>query len=111
MSEIKPELVERMVALVERAANIPDGGEIWLRSNWLSQLVRHAADIAAELPQTVDPDLVEARKITVVPASDYEHVNDKIRRGHWLNGVYDNDPMIQIALAAIKRGRELAVQS
>lgn len=69
---------------------------------------RVTADITTEVPLTVDPDLIEARKMTAATPSDYEHVNDKIRRGHWLNGVYDNDPRIQITLAAIKRGRALA---
>jgi len=101
-------LEQRMEDLVRAIAVVRKGHDTH-PGKWFgieTELGDEARAILAEL-EPVDIDLIEARKMTATPPSDYEHVNDKIRRGHWLNGVYDKDPMIQVALSAIKRGRAL----
>lgn len=88
--ERDPALWDRMVALVRDIAEV--GGE-WTHGydQW-----KEAKTIVADLPKPVDPDLIEARRIVSDRGypSDYEEVDD--------------DSVVGVALAAIKRGRELA---
>ncbi len=101
MTDLSPETVERMVALVrwmeEKRGQHADyytrfGFEAWSR----------VREIAADLPQPVDPDLLEARAM----ANEYAP-----HGGPWagiLEGKHDASPAVTQLLAAIKRGRALA---
>jgi hypothetical protein len=92
--EIGPEVVERMVALVRHAAVSASG-----------HTKEEARAIAALLPEPVDPDLVEARKLVAE-----RNGNLRIECGYRqqvLDGQEDDHPAVINTLAAIKRGREL----
>lgn len=101
MTEIAPELVERMVALVREIA-----ADRFLRSAspYVHSFAKIAADIVAELPEPVDPDLIEVRKM-LAERYDPEASGDYIRA--ILAGKEDYTAPIINCLAAIKRGREL----
>lgn len=92
--EIAPELVERMVALVRGMVALPEAS-----ARPHGAAFEKAREIAALLPEPIDPDLIEAIAL----------VNSKIdisgaatKAQHWA---------VQMALACIKRGRELAAKS
>ena len=93
MDNLDPAVVERMVALVrEHAAS---------SSPALTAIKARA--LVAELPAPTDPDLLEARKI----GAQWYRVGSE-NRGCVLEGREDHTLNVKLALAAIKRGRELA---
>lgn len=94
--EISQELVERCVALVR---DIAAGGLT------TAAIGTEARAIVAELPAPVDPDLVEARRVAERQSSARGYLYDP--EGFW-QGHRDDGDDVQIALAAIRRGRELA---
>lgn len=95
---ISDELVERMVAAVRQHAS--GSAEVLQRSDGeYRSLYAECMAIAAELPQSVDPDLLEARKCAV-PYVD-------ALTSDILEGGYDSSSQVSAALAAIKRGRAL----
>lgn len=88
--EVGPEVVERCIALVRAAAERERTGYNWtFPQEWHAE----ARAIVALLPEPVDGDLVEARKIC-------ERINPEM---HAVSGDLE-----EVALAAIKRGRALA---
>lgn len=92
MSDISPELVERMTQLVRVMAK----GHI-LKSAAFDE----AYEIAAALPEPVDPDLIEARKMAADQSGGAQY---------FLSGACDDWSNVRLALSAIKRGRELALR-
>lgn len=60
MTDLSPETVERMVALVRRMAGYAG---VYPKGEAAHEFVSEASAIAADLPEPVDPDLVEAREI------------------------------------------------
>jgi hypothetical protein len=101
---IDPALVARMVALVRTAAAWKNSVVSEGFDNRLAETANEAREIVAFLPKPVDPDLIEARRVAAT-----------IFDGHlWasaiLAGKKDEDQAsgVSLALAAIKRGRELA---
>lgn len=105
--DIPQELVERMVALV-RDLSTCDG--TMTRQRLDNGLIGRAKDIAALLPEPVDPDLIEARKIAAgssmkVSEPLFNRWHDRIFRGE----VYQDEASgVPAVLRGIKRGRELA---
>lgn len=100
MSDISPELVERMVVLVR------DLHADHLRYNLHDRqqdFCQRTAAIVAELPEPVDPDMIEARELVCVR----QHVGQAniIREGKM-----DHMLDVRAAFDGIKRGRELAGQ-
>lgn len=96
-------LVARCVALVRNMANdhydLPCGTQ------------QEARAIVALLPEPIDSDLIEAREICAVMAIT-EHLRDDLgisQTGHDREGGYDGRE-VRIALAGIRKGRELAAQ-
>lgn len=99
---VPAELVERMVALVR---GIRGSGSLCYAKE-VEHLYDEASAIAALLPEPVDPDLIEARKIVAE-----RNGNLRIECGYRqrvLDGQEDDHPAVMNTLAAIKRGRELA---
>lgn len=106
---IDPALVARMVALIRGM------GDAYLCAVTPMDLptrqfdMRHygeARDIARLLPKPIDPDLIEAREVARKCLDTREQsfgFLDGIARGK-----RDEYSEVRIALAAIKRGRELA---
>ncbi|NYD88768.1 hypothetical protein [Sphingomonas melonis] len=92
-SEVGPEVVAMALSFVKEAADRIKGDSLF----WDS-FIDKARAIAALLPEPVDADLVEARRI----AADHYGGNPWIAEGEC-----DEDKTVQIALAAIKRGRAL----
>jgi len=68
----------------------------------LASLSEEARAIVAELPQPVDPDLLEARKIEYDICDEQGIDPEPALRGEW-----DDKPGVRGVLAAIKRGRAL----
>lgn len=85
------ERMEALEALLKRVAadDIPLGEYLDIKKT-----------ARALLPESVDPDLVEARRIV---AEALPHGREDFLAGKW-----DNTPSIQVPLACLKRGRELA---
>lgn len=100
MSEVAPEVVERMVALVRQI------GSMTPRTTAQDYWFPEAAAIVALLPEPVDPDLIEARKL----AFDFAGTMGPKPPGI-LDGEMDDSEALLALYAAIKRGRELAAQS
>lgn len=94
--ELDPALWDRMVALVRELAS-RDG------ACFVGEIKHEAQAIVADLPKPVDPDLIEARKICAMKPG----VN-ALGRCAYLDGNWDEGSDVSVALAAIKRGRELA---
>ena len=73
------------------------------------QLINSVAIAAARLAREgwtpVDPDLIEAREIVANTCRDAGNAN------YWRAGDGDCDDILRIAIAAIKRGKELAGSS
>jgi len=90
--ELDPALWDRMVALVRWMADRYDNGrsddESVARDAY--PWMRDARAIVGDLPKPVDPDLIEARKLAA-EVEDFPHGS-----------------LEDLALAAIKRGRQLA---
>lgn len=100
MTEISPELVERMVALMRRInvdmfahLNGTEGGIS------PSEIRDEARAIVAELPAPVDPDLLLAREVTAAleEVAGNSSVASCLRRG-----MADDVFGVRVALAAIK---------
>lgn len=89
--DISPEVVEKLVAFVRNLAS----------SSSASPIFRQAADLVALLPEPVDPDLIEARKLAGA-------LNQGGSTEQWLSGKWDDGPAVQWHLAGIKRGRQLS---
>lgn len=102
--QISDALVGRMVVLVRDlhadhlTCNMQDR---------VQDFVARTAAIVAELPKSVDPDLIEAREVAAAcldcPGQSVTYL--KLIR----SGTNDHYSEVRIALAAIKRGRELAL--
>jgi hypothetical protein len=113
MSEVSPELVERMVALVTRMAGKSSIGASFKEESPISWDSRHydeARAIADHLPKPVDPDLIEARELVAAAVaygrSTYIPLSPSV--DDFRSGAADAGTLIANTLAAIKRGRELA---
>lgn len=98
-------LWERMVDLIRdlHADHLKHGAH-----DYLQDFVARTAAIVAELPVPIDPDLIEAREI----AADRW---DREAMDGWaqivLAGSCDHHTDVQLALKAIKRGRELVLKA
>jgi hypothetical protein len=100
--------VERLCEFVREVADVgilrsydhPDSHKYKEVVRRMEERVNKARAIVADLPKTIDPDVLEARQI-VYEIYDYKG---------YLSGQYDKRPEMLTALAAIKRGRELAQQ-
>lgn len=108
--ELDPALWDRMVALVRKCHALTDydhplpgapfiGKAVTEDEQWLAD---EARAIVADLPKPVDSDLIEARRIAACDGF-YEGTRETVERGE-----HDEAWPVRIALAAIKRGRELA---
>lgn len=64
-----------------------------------------AKPLSEVVPKPVDPDLIEARKIAAEAMSAYRESARAI-----VNGEQDQSEMMKAALAAIKRGRDMALE-
>lgn len=97
--DISQELAQRMAVLlrsqVERHAGEAD----------VAPALNEARAIVAELPEPVDPDVLEARRLVECTV----HWSPQTDRD-LASGKNDDTPEMRIALAAIKRGRELAAK-
>ncbi|TZG25618.1 hypothetical protein [Sphingomonas montanisoli] len=98
MSAPSPEAIERMMAFVRNMANATS----------CSPLFREAAEIAALLPEPIDPDLIEARKVIHRVLMDKGASGEAIFAGEVLAGERDDALFMHVAIAAIKLGRVLA---
>lgn len=88
-TQYAPELVERMVAFVRQCARGFYYAGVNEDAASAYEIVRGAKSIVSDLPQEIDPDLIEAR----------ERLN--------LSFVPRTDEAEALALACIKRGRQL----
>lgn len=86
-NDIPDEVVARMVALVREMADRDS-------PTYYYDLFMRARDIAALLPEPVDPDLIEARKIV-------KACYPEMTEGY-------NGRRMMVAKSALARGRELA---
>ncbi len=103
--ERDPALWDRMVgAVLETLRIFEERDEVEAGEEAFVERLRA---IAADLSKPVDPDLLLARQcvIETLKPEDHRRCNcrEKIAAGEW-----DNGHKVRIALAAIKRGRELA---
>lgn len=101
MTKIDDALVERMVKLVRdlHADHVEHN-----MHDRVQDFVARTAAIVAELPEPVDPDLIEARKL-VAKRYNRETSSDAILET--LLGDDDDTDAVRNCVAAIKRGREL----
>lgn len=99
---VSPELEARMIALVR---NIRNSGSLYYATE-VVPLYNEACRIVANLPRPVDPDMIEARKI-VASQAPFGAI-DPSWNSRVIDGFEDDGPWVKNALAAIKRGRELA---
>lgn len=81
------------------------GFQPYVAPDWLVEAREIAA--LADLPKPVDPDLIEARKIVAARWSGLPEIGG-ISSDNVLAGKHDTHDAVACALAAIKRGRELA---
>lgn len=102
MTDLSPETVGKLVALVRGVANCyPVEGEArGVGSKWIND----ARAIVAELPEPVDPDLMEAREAVIASVG----FGGTIAADRARSGDFDTWPTVIAALAGIKRGRALA---
>lgn len=102
-AEISQELAIRMAACLRDMTKWSGVGFSHPGTNALAE----ARAIVALLPEPVNPDLVEARKL-----ADYHSERARIKRlTPYSAGTYDHDPVIVALLAALTRGRELALKA
>ena len=99
---VSPEMVERMIALVWSGQELPAFS--YPPGHPIGGFFTELRAIAAELPAPVDPDLVEARSLSI------QFKSGKRLEQEILAGMHDEEEAIQALLAAIKRGRTLATQ-
>lgn len=105
MSEISQELAQRMAAHLRECAEVsnirPNSPETQRRFDEMKAIV-------AELPEPVDPLLIEAREIVkVISQSErgiHRYAMDNIDAGEW-----DNLAIVRSTLAGLKRGHALGV--
>lgn len=102
MTDLSPETVGKLVALVRRMA-LADKAEFVAMGTGCREAYAEADAIVAELPEPVDPDLAEARAM----AASFSDRND-VSHADFMNGDMDSGDEVQQLLAAIKRGRALA---
>lgn len=109
MTDLSPEVVGRMVAhfrsVAAKYSHVKDGA-----GNFNEEL-REVRAIVALLPEQVDPDLVEARKIAASFAKPGAYMcfsAGDLSSQRILEGRDDETSLVQNLLVAIKRGRELA---
>jgi hypothetical protein len=107
VTEISQKLAQRMAECLRASLTID--GEIAFKIKTGRTVFAEVNAIVAELPEPVDPDLIEARKLVAqryrkedCPLS-YHQVHAAIMLGE-----DDATQSVQNCLAAIKRGRELA---
>ncbi len=93
MTDIPPELVARMVAMLRGL----------VRNGYLIDIATIRA-IVAELPEPVDPLLEDAREICAV---EMECCLSPRTAGQIRAGDHDNGAMMKAALAALRRGVEI----
>lgn len=98
--EISAELIDRMARLLRQQV---DSLKHYSEDS-VTDAVKEARAIVAELPEPVDADLLEARKLAC-ENSRWERNCDQWRATE--EGRQDHIPMVRAALAAIKRGRAL----
>ncbi len=96
MTDIPDEIVQRLVALARK---------ITLGNRPSHHDYIEASAIVALLPEQVDPDVLVARDLVETTV----HWSPQTDRGI-ASGRNDGTPEMKIALAGIKRGRELANQ-
>ncbi len=96
---VDPVLVERMVKLANNVA-----GQLTYEDICTNRIEARA--IVALLPKPIDPDLLEARRAVAGQYGSKENVAHLVEQA--LSGVGDEWFHTKVALAAIKRGRELA---
>lgn len=102
---VSPELEARMIALVREAAKQNGYG-------WDGKQREEAQAIVAELPEPIDPDLLQAREIAAQYAE--RAASERGRESNWpdriRSGKVDGcaEGGVGLALDAIRRGRELA---
>ncbi len=94
---ISPEIQARMVELVRKIT-----GNQFAASTPIV-IYRDAADIAAELPKPVDPDLLEAREICALAQHPKFSPPDAV--SDYRSGKFDRDTCVKRALTAIKSAR------
>jgi hypothetical protein len=92
-------MVERMAELVRDLHADHQKHDLHDRVN--DFCVRTAA-IVAELPKPIDPDLIEARELVVVGNESFPTWCSDVRKG-----LHDTSEEVRLALAGIRRGREL----
>lgn len=103
---IAPEVVERMVAHIRTASK--DHPFRPVRSERAQALWDEMQAIAALLPKPVDPDLLEARAIVAAQYAGLMPPPSHLERDA-LSGNGDDWFQMKCTVAAIKRGRELAL--
>jgi hypothetical protein len=96
----KPDVTARMEALVRRMAGEPGRQLIAASDGDYAE----ARAIVALLPEPVDPDLIEARKLAAVWSESQD-----VSHSHYLDGHMDDSAEVRGMVAAIARGRELAL--
>jgi len=106
-ADTKPDVTTRMEALVRGLAEGHRGS--W---TWAAEKIDEARAIVALLPEPVDPDLIEAREIVAKCCKWFSNAADqRLMVPSILDGSWDEAKagLVQATLAAIKRGRELAL--
>lgn len=109
-AEINPEAVERMVALVRERIFAYRECDADSFPNYITE----AHEIAAMLPEPVDPLLVEARDVAGDAMAAGTYAGQCYSTGA-INavrtGADDGNAYVRAALAGIRRGRELALKA
>ncbi len=109
MSDISPELVDKMVTLVRTMAACGEPlTDHFIKGSGAYFAYRDAKAIAALLPEPVDPDLIEARELAIKHCTNVGTTGEGIDEYAVREGRYDQGYAVRGMLAAIKRGRELA---
>lgn len=108
MSEIKPEVVDRMVALVRKMGGSSSIGRPYQDGETIQFSSSHyetARAIVAALPMPIDPDMIEARRMESAQAEANGFIDYAVSVR---NGDQDNEGPVRCRYEGIKRGRELA---
>lgn len=102
MTDLPAPLIDRMIALARNAAS----------RTYFPGLAAEAVSICALLPEPVDPDLIEARKLAYDGAMIWAGTDPgrQSTSQQILDGARDEEIQsgVSLALEGIKRGRELA---
>lgn len=100
MTDLSPAVVGRMVAFVRGLANVTNAGPYFIANT-----LETARELATELPEPVDPDVLEARCIAEDIGWFSANHLESLRAGR-----EDNCAAIIGLIKAIKRGRALQQQ-